>query len=98
MESDTQQKTGIKDMLIGMIVLPQIIYGMVKSYYTEDEDENAVLPPAKTARLDICRGILCWACVGGLLTCAGIRGCQEVKKHFNKTPQTPNVFAPSNCR
>ena len=34
----------------------------------------------RLSKSDIWGGILFWVCVGGLITCACIRGCQEVKK------------------
>ena len=104
MENATK-KTGVKDFLIGMIVIPRVIYGMVKAYYLEDEDESFIPPRAKKtddlpkiSKNDLCAGVLFWTCVAGLLTCAGIRGCQEVQKHWTRHPQPQNIFAPSNFR
>ena len=34
----------------------------------------------RLSKSDICGGILFWVLVGGLITCACIHGCQEVKK------------------
>lgn len=53
-------------------------------------------------RVNWAAGCLCWLCVIGLLACACIRGCQEIKKHARKDKVPAAVqterLAPHQCR
>ena len=54
----------------------------------------------KIRKSDICSGGLFWAFAFGILTCACVRGCQEVQKKNTKAPThlSPSAFAPHNVR
>ena len=52
----------------------------------------------KISKSDIYNGILFWTCIVGLLTCACLRGCQEIQKKNAKVPANPSAFTPHNVR
>ena len=57
-----------------------------KQDYDEFDEERDLMKTNTTefgdrlSKSGICGEILFWVCVGGLITCACIRGCQEIKK------------------
>ncbi len=40
-------------------------------------------------RVNLAAGIVFWVGFAGLFICAGLRGCQEFKKHFHKNHTEP---------
>ena len=43
-------------------------------------------------------GVLFWAYLAGLFTCACMRGCQEIKKHIGKNADKAKVTYVENVR
>lgn len=54
----------------------------------------------KLDKSELCSGILFWICLGGLITGACLRGCQEIKKDSDKvkTPSIQMMKAAQNSR
>lgn len=52
----------------------------------------------KLGKKEICQGIFLLASIGCLITCASIRGCQEIKKHRTVSAEKAKVIQIQNQR
>ena len=78
---------------------PKFVLDIVTSSQPKSSIRNDLNPEDKITKSTICAGVLFWVlAVGGLATCACVRGFQEYKKHTLKHSEKAKIIQIQNQR